>query len=258
MRSSWQIQRAVISALFLREAVNRLSAGRAAWLWILLEPVAHLIFLMALFGFVLHRVTYGIDGGMFVVTGLLGFFLAQNTATRCMGGISANSALFAYRQVQPVDTVLVRAGLEGFLMLITALVLLAGAGLFGFHVVPHDVLLVLVAVVGLWLCGMGIGLILSVGAELVPELGKVANLLFRPLYFISGVMFPAMAIPQPYREWMLLNPFLHGLEILRAGYFPQFHPAPGASWAYLYGFALVTIFFGLALHVRFANRLVAQ
>jgi len=29
----------VWKAMFLREAVARLSAGRAAWLWLLLEPV---------------------------------------------------------------------------------------------------------------------------------------------------------------------------------------------------------------------------
>ncbi len=258
MRTAWDIQRSVIAALFLREAVNRLSTGRAAWLWLLLEPVAHLIFMMALFGFILHRMTYGINGAMFVVTGLLGFFMARNTATRCMDAVNANAALFAYRQVLPVDTVLVRAFLEGFLALISALLLFAGASLFGFEVIPHDPLLLLVAAGGLWLCGAGLGLILSVAAALIPELGKIVRILFIPLYFVSGVMLPAMAVPQPYRDWMLYNPFLHGLEVLRTGFFPQFHAAPEASWTYLYGFALVTIFFGLALHVRFANRLVAQ
>jgi capsular polysaccharide transport system permease protein len=99
---------------------------------------------------------------------------------------------------------------------------------------------------------------LSVARELVPELGKLAKMLFRPLYFVSGIMLPAMAVPLPYRDWMFYNPLLHGLELLRGGYFAQFHMAPEASLSYLYGFALIVIFFGLALQVRFANRLVAQ
>jgi capsular polysaccharide transport system permease protein len=258
MRSGWKVQRAVLSALFLREAVNRLSAGRAAWLWLLLEPLAHLIFLMTLFGFVFHRVIGGVEGAVFIVVGLCGFFTARNTATRSMEAVNANSALFAYRQVLPVDTVLVRAALEGFLMLITTLLILAGAGLLGLQVVPHDPFTVLLAAGGLWLSGTGLGLVLSVVADLVAEIGKLVRILFTPLYFISGVMFPAMTVPQPYRDWMFYNPFLHGIEILRGGFFAQFHMAPEASLAYLYGFALIVIFFGLALHVRFADRLVAQ
>jgi capsular polysaccharide transport system permease protein len=258
MRSQWKVQRAVLSALFLREAVTRLSAGRAAWLWILLEPLAHVIFLMTLFGFVFHRIVSGVDGAMFVMTGLLGFIVARNTATRSAGAVSANAALFTYRQVLPVDTVLVRAALEGFLMLLSTLVLLAGAGLARFDVLPQDPLTVLAAFTGLWLLGAGLGLMLSVVAHLAPEVSKLVNIAFIPLYFISGVMVPAMAIPQPYRQWALFNPFLNGLEMLRAGFFPQFHAAPEAGLSYLYGFALTAVFFGLALHVRYAERMVAQ
>lgn len=258
MRSQWKVQKAVLSALFLREAVTRLSAGRAAWLWILLEPLAHVIFLMTLFGFVFHRIVSGVDGAMFIMTGLLGFIVARNTATRSAGAVSANAALFAYRQVLPVDTVLVRAALEGFLMLLSTLVLLAGAGLARFDVLPHDPLTVLAAFAGLWLLGAGLGLMLSVAAQLAPEASKLVNIAFIPLYFISGVMVPAMAIPQPYRQWALLNPFLNGLEMLRAGFFPQFHAAPEAGLSYLYAFALTAVFFGLALHVRYAERMVAQ
>lgn len=248
----------VWKALFLREAVTRLSARRGAWLWILFEPIAYLIFLMTIFGFIFHRVISGVDGTMFIVTGLLGFFLARNTALQCMGAITGNSALFAYRQVFPIDTVLVRIALEGFIMFLCSLLLLAGAGLAGLHVIPNDPVLVLAAVGGLWLNGAGLGLIFSVAGELFPSLDVIARFLFRPLYFISGVMIPAITHPQPYRDWLFLNPFLHGLELLRAAYFAPFHMAPEANFFYLYGFALVTIFLGLALHVRFSDRLVEQ
>lgn len=238
--------------------MTRLSATRAAWLWILIEPIAHVVFLMTVFGFVLHRIVDGVDGAMFVMTGLMGFFMARNTASRCMEAISANTALFAYRQVKPVDPVLVRAFLEALLAVLSTVLLMCGATLFGFNVVPADPLLVLGAFLGLWLSGAGLGLILSVASSLVPEIGKVVRMLFTPLYFVSGVMVPAMTIPPQYRDWMFINPFLHGLEKLRQGYFSQYHTSPDASLFYLYGFALVVIFFGLALHVRFSKRLVMQ
>lgn len=258
-RSPASITWAVWKALFLREAVARLFAGRAAWMWILVEPVVHLVYLYLLFGFVLQRLISGIDGGMFILTGVLGFFMAQNTAMRSKDAITANMGLFTYRQVFPIDTVLVRAALEGLLLLTSALFLLTGLGLFGSGgIVPHDVLSVMVALTALWLSGLGLGLMMSVANELIPEVGKITDMLFRPLYFLSGIMYPISAIPPAYRDWLLVNPFVHGIETLRTGFFPQYHAVDGVSLSYLMGFALVTLCLGLALHVRFGGRLVAQ
>jgi capsular polysaccharide transport system permease protein len=189
---------------------------------------------------------------------MLSFFFFRRTAMQAMNAIGANKALFAYRQVKPVDTTLVRVGLEGFLMTITSAILIFGAGMLGHGAVPADPLGVAEAFAGLWLAGAGVGLVWSVGVELVPELGRVVNLLMMPLYALSGVMFPIGIVPQPYRDWLLLNPLAHGLEAARLAFVPHYHAVPGLSLGYLHGFALAAIAFGLALHVRFATRLSAQ
>lgn len=261
MRSPALIAWAVWKALFLREAVARLSAGRAAWVWILVEPVVHLVFLNVLFGFVLQQVVAGIDGGLFLTTGVLGFMILRNSATRPKDAVSANVKLLAYRQVLPVDTVLVRAALEAMLFVVSALVLLSGLGLlvYGYKVVPHDSLQVMLGFATLWLAGTGLGLIFSVATELFPQAGKmIIDTLFRPLYFISGVMYPASAVPPAYQSLFLSNPLVHGIETVRAGFFPQYHTIQGVSVGYLLGFAMFTVCLGLALHVRFSARLVAQ
>lgn len=258
MRSSSLIAWTVWKALFLREAVSRLSAGRAAWLWILLEPVVQVIFLNVLFGFVLQKLVSNIDMGLFITTGVLGFGLARNTAMRIKDAITANDTLLTYRQVLAVDTVLVRAGLEAFLFMIIALCFFTGLGLFGYEVFPHDFLRVLSAFAALWMVGIGLGLTFSVASQLIPESGKVSGMLFGPLYFLSGIMYPPSAIPPAYQSWFLLNPFVHGIETVRTGFFPQYHTIPGVSMGYLLAFAMVTICLGLALHVRFATRLVAK
>ncbi|NOT21802.1 MAG: ABC transporter permease [Nitrospiraceae bacterium] len=258
MRTSSLITWTVWKALFLREAVGRLSAGRAAWAWILLEPVVQVIFLIVLFGFVLQRLVSNIDMGLFVATGVLGFGLARNTAMRIKDAITANDTLLTYRQVLAVDTVLVRAGLEALLFLLSALCLFTGLGLLGYQIFPHDFLQVMSAFVALWLAGIGLGLILSVAAQLIPESGKVGGILLGPLYFVSGIMYPPSVIPPAYQSWFLLNPFVHGIETIRTGFFPQYHPISGVSMGYLLGFVMFTVCLGLALHVRFATRLVAK
>jgi len=200
----------------------------------------------------------GIDTVIWLMVGMLAFFMFRNTGTQVMNAISANQALFTYRQVKPVDTTLVRGVLEGILILVIASILLAGAALFGHSVVPADPLAVLEAFFGLWLVGMGFGLMASVAGELVPELRRVINFVMMPLYMISGVIFPISVVPQPYRDWLLLNPVAHGVEAARLGFAPYYHAVPELSIAYIYGFALVSVFLGLALHRRFALRLVTQ
>jgi capsular polysaccharide transport system permease protein len=258
VRSSLFVSYAVWRALFLREALTRVAGGRGAWLWILLEPIAQVVLLMFMFGYIYHRIISGVDGAMFIMTGLLSYQMARNTATRSTEAVRANEALFSYRQVKPVDTVLVRAFLEASLMFTNGLLILAGAGFLGYAIAPANIFTVVGAFLLMGLCGLGLGLIFSVATEFVPELRKALDLLWMPVYFLSAVMYPVTAIPHPYRELLLWNPFVHGVEMVRFGFYAQYTLATGTSLSYLAMWALSTVALGLALHVRHANRLAAQ
>jgi capsular polysaccharide transport system permease protein len=258
VRTPGQVTWSVWKALFLREALTRLTAGRAAWLWLLVEPVSHVVVLMLIFGLIRHRDPFGVPGPMFIMTGVLAFLMMRNAFSRSTEAVKANTALFAYRQVKPVDTVLVRAALEGVLLVIVAVVLLFGTALINYDAVPHDPLNVFLSFALMWQAGLGMGLAFSVGTILVPEIGKVVNMITRPLYFASCVMWPSMLIPQPYRDWVMLNPFTHGVESLRKAYFFSYQAAPQTSLLYLAIFGQMVLFMGLSLHIRFAKRLAAR
>ncbi len=258
VRSRFSVALSVWRALFLREANARLATERGAWLWLLLEPAIHIGFLMLLFGVVRHVLIPGMASSLFILVGILGFFLVRNVAGRGAEAIKANAALFAYRQVRPVDAVLVRAALEGLLYGLVFVVLLAACGLAGVDVWPRDPLQVLLAAALLWLLGVGLALSLATLGTLVPELGRIVSLFFAPLYFISAVMYPIASVPRPARDWLLLNPILHGLEAMRGGFFPAYRGQAYASLSYLLAWSLGSVLFGLALQRRFATRLVAQ
>lgn len=258
VRSSLSIACSTWKALFLREAVKRISAQRAAWIWVLFEPLSHITFIVVLYSTVRVHTIGGIDTVIWIVAGMLPFFAFRRTTVQCLNAISANRALFAYRQVKPIDTVLVRAVVEGFLMLLVSIILLAGIQLFHQDVFPADALAVLEGSFGLWLLGIGLGLVFSVAVELVPEFERVIGVAMYPLYLLSGVMFPIAGVPLPFRDWLALNPIVHGLEAVRVGFSPYYHTVPGLQIGYLYGIALVAVFLGLALHVRFADRMVME
>ena len=257
-RSSLAITLSVWNALFLREALDRVSRQRAGWLWLLLEPVVHIVFLMAVFTVFRVKVVAGIDVAVWIMIGLLAFFIFRRPAAQAASVFAANQVLFTYRQVKPVDAVLVRAVLEGFLMTIITVILLGATALYGLDVVPADPMAALGGFFGLWLYGLGYMLIGSMAVVVQPELGRALMLALLPLYLVSGVMFPLTVIPPQYRDWLLINPILHGIEVTRAGFGTTYEVLPGVSLEYLYGCSLISIFLGLALHRYFARRLAAQ
>jgi len=257
-RNPLAVSLAVWNALFLREAVARLSATRGAWLFLVLEPMLHAGVMVFIFSVLRARSVAGADVTVWLALGLTGFFTARNVFQRSMKAIDANQALFAYRQVRPIDTVIVRAMLETLLGFIVMMGLLGALAFLGHSVLPHAPMESIFSFTGLVLCGFGIGLIISVLGELIPEAGDIIAFLFWPLYFLSGVIIPLSIIPVQYREWLFYNPFAHGLELLRGSFFPVYHAAPEANFGYLYGFALASIFLGLALHARFAQKLRAK
>ncbi|HBF50669.1 MAG TPA: ABC transporter, partial [Massilia sp.] len=159
---------------------------------------------------------------------------------------------------KPVDTVLVRAATEGFLMLLVLILALCVLALLGHDILPAAPMTLLGALLGLWLVGLGFGLVFSVGVELVPEVAKIVNIIMMPAYFMSGVLVQINAIPEPYRGWLSLNPLVHGLESARQSFAPYYHTIGDLNLAYLYSWALVLVFLGLALQLRFAQRMMSR
>lgn len=256
-RSPWRITWSVWHALLLREAVARMFGKRAAALWLLLEPVAGIAFMLLIFTVLRTRNIGGMDTALWLSSGLLSYYLFRRTAGQCASAVGANLALYTYRQVKPVDTVLSRGLLEGVLMLLVSVVVFCGLALVGVPLQLHDPLGVMTSLLGLWLLGVGWGLAASVATELVPEAGNLLNLVLMPLMLISGAIFPLSAIPHPWREWLMWNPVAHGIEGVRAGLSGYYHHVPELNTAYLQGFALVLLFLGFALQRRFSSRLVS-
>jgi len=256
-RSPLQITLSVWKALFLREATVRLFSKRAGTIWLFAEPLVSITVLMFIFAVIRVRSLGGIDIAVWIMVGMLGFFMFRRTGMITMRAIQMNRPLFNYRQVKPVDAVLVRGVVEGVILLLVACILLVGAGFVGIDVWPSDPLLALSHMCVLWCLAMGFGLITSVVTELVPELGEVLSLVMMPLFFLSGVIFPVSAVPMPYREWMLFNPIVHSVEGIRLGFASHYQPVSELDLWYPAATAFVMIFLGLVLHRRFATRLIA-
>lgn len=258
-RNSWKISYHVWQALFLREAVARISADRVAWLWLLAEPIAHvalMVWIRTLIGRI--RLVPGADFIPWLVLGITLFIMFRNQMTRGMEAINANRGLFAYRQVHPADTVLVRCFLEGVLSTIVIILMIFGFTLLGHNVIPFHPLHAL-SIWGLVLAfGTGIALVFSVVATTLPEATKFIRMIMFPLYFLSGVMLPVQYFPHELQQYLLYNPMLHAVELFRLGFFENYRPVNGISLLYLSYWVWGSLCFGLLLQVRYKVRLMAQ
>ncbi|MCC5824589.1 ABC transporter permease [Alkalimonas sp.] len=258
-RSSLQVTLHVWYALFMREAMARMSGDRFGWTWMLLEPVAHIMLMIAVREF-MGRIRFipGADFIPYLIVGLMGFFIFRDAATRSMSAINANSGLFAYRQLHPVDTVIVRAALEGVLKTIVFMLLVVGAVFIGLNIVPMDPLRVIIAWLTLWLLGLGFGLVFSIAVTLVQESEKIIRMMMFPLYFLSGVIIPVQLMPHSVQQVLIYNPILHALESMRYGFFPAYRSIHGIELMYPMALSLGMILLGLMLQVRLKTKLMAQ
>lgn len=256
-RSAWEIQRAVFLALFVRELKTRFGGRWLGVFWVLVEPLAHLSILLLIFAFIRHRLLPGVDYSMFVLTGLIPFFMFRNLALRGMEAVDSNRGLFGYRQVKPIDPMLARALLEVSLYSVIYGTLLVGLGWLGTDVLPVRPLELMGVSAVLIVMGFSLGLVCAVLTDDLPELRSFVRIVFIPLYLLSGVMFPVSTLAEGALDWLIWNPVLHILEISRGYYFPGYHVISRVDLAYPVAFTLLMLSLGLALYRLRRHRLLA-
>lgn len=259
-RTPWQVTRSVWHAMFMREAVSRTMANRMGWFWMIAEPVAMIVIMILVRTQIrgTNRLIINADFIPWMVVGLLGFYVIREGLSRSQGAISSAQALFAYRQVHPVDTVLVRTYLDGMLRTIVLVIFIIGGMALELHIFPDNALLALFNWISIWLLALGIALIVSVGSKLIPETSKIINMLSLPLMILSGVIFPINNLPHAALEYLMLNPIVHALELLRLSFFEHYHVVKGTSTLYLWLWILILNGLGLLLHIRYKDRLKAK
>ncbi|RYZ86792.1 MAG: ABC transporter permease, partial [Moraxellaceae bacterium] len=111
-RGGLTVQYAAIRALFLRELQTRFGHYRLGYLWAILEPGLQVIFFLIIFGAVMKRAIPGMDYSLFLINGMLPFFMFMRSATRSLSAVESNTGLFSYRSVKPIDALIARTALE--------------------------------------------------------------------------------------------------------------------------------------------------
>lgn len=245
-------------ALFLREALDRFFGSRAAWAWLIIEPIIHLLVIASIWSAMRRNFMGNVDIFIWICVGMLAFFLFRRTAVQVQHAVDCNKAFFVFRQVRPFDAALARGLVEALSMFFIFIIIFIPLAFLGKDVIPNDPLLLLIALSALWLLGLGYGLITSTIQHLVPESGHIFNILFMPLYFLSGAIWAIHTIPQPYRNWMMYNPLAHALEIVRYSFINHYPIIEGASLTYVFKWALLLAITGLVFYKLLEKQLIRR
>lgn len=257
-RSPVVITLTVWRALILREAVARLFATRTSWAWVYAEPLLHVLYLTVIYTtFRVHKVG-DLDTVTWLVAGLISYFMFRKTGDRCAKGVDDNSALFAYRQVKPVDTLIARAILEFSNLTVTVVLIIAVLSLSLHPFIIEDPLELLLALGGMWVLGLSYGLVVSALVALAPEARLLLQVVMRPMYLVSGVVFPIGHLPPAWRETLMYNPAAQGIELARQAISSGYRAVPETDAAYFGQFLLCILLIGLFLHRRFGSKIISQ
>jgi capsular polysaccharide transport system permease protein len=256
-RSALHIQRAVLFALVIRELRARVEGRWVGLVWMLVEPLAHVLIILSFYGFRSHAVSASVELPVFLITGMLPFFIFRNLMKRLPNAVGASRNLYAYRQVKPIDGIVARGIVEVGLYSAVYLIALALLGWLGYHWLPHEPLELMAVSVVLVGLGTAFGLLFAVLFHNRPKVQTVVGWIFYPLYFASGVIFPIQGLSQVYREWLLWNPVLHLIELSRAHFIPNYQALQDVNLWYPASWLLVVTALALSLYRVYRFRFLA-
>lgn len=245
----------VLHALVLRESMTRYGEHKVGFLWAILEPMAMVIVFVTIFS-LFKSLTSDVPIALFMLTGLVPFTLFQDNKTQMQNAIASNKALLAFPQVTTFDVIAARSILETLIILSVFTVLLVIFYMIGFEFRVENPLGVLAACGLITMMGVGVGFILAALKPLLPSVQQLSNaLLGRPLFLSSGVFFSADRIPEEFRHYLLYNPLMHCLELLRSEFFYELD-SPYGSWMYASAWAVSLLALGLLTHQVLRRRAV--
>lgn len=219
LKESLAIQGRVIAALLMREILTRYGRHNLGFLWLFVEPMMFTLGVTALWSAAGANHGSNLPIVAFAITGYSSVLLWRNMPSRCASAVGPNLALMYHRNVRVMDIFLSRLLLEIGGASTSFIVLSIFFTSIGWMDPPEDVLQVIAG----WLMLIWFGAMLAILIGSLSERSEIVEKLWHPasylLFPLSGAAFMVDALPERFRQVVLLLPMVHGVEFLREGYF---------------------------------------
>jgi capsular polysaccharide transport system permease protein len=216
---SLAIQGRVMHALLMREVITRYGRDNLGVLWLIGEPMIFTLGVMTLWTFAGMHHGSQLPIAAFAITGYSSVLMWRNSVGRCVSALQSNFNLLYHRNVQVIDVFVTRTLLEmagATMSFIVLSLIFTAAELISWPVDPIQVIFG-------WLMLAWFGLALSLIIGSATAYSEVVERLWGPTtYFmfpLAGAAFMVDWLPKSAQDIVLFLPMVHGVEIIREGYF---------------------------------------
>jgi capsular polysaccharide transport system permease protein len=249
----------VLPAVLFRESESR--RGRSFALGYLasgIEPLLVALVLAILFSVLDRDAPYGRSLMLFLGTGVFPIYLFIHTSLRMRQSVGLGKHRVRYPLERPLDHVLVNSVLHLITSVITAVLFFGGLYVLGVsEAVPEKPLVAIVALLTVFMLGLGMGLTNSVIVRIVPVWDVIWPVVVRLVLHFSGLFYVVAFLPPHIRFWFDFNPLLHGTNWFRHAFYP-FYPDLVTDELYVLMIAFGFLTFGLLLEAGTRNFLEAR
>lgn len=241
--SSFRFVRTIL-ALILREMSTTYGRSAGGYIWAVLEPAAGIALLAFAFSLALRAPSLGTNFALFYATGYLPFMLYFYSAKKVANSLKFSRPLLKYPGVTYVDAFIARGLLNLLTYCMIFIIVIGGiTSIFqtGALVDPVPICLSLVMA---GLLGFSVGVMNCFLFSMFSIWERVWNILNRPLFILSTVLFTIEDVPEMFRLWLWINPLTHIVGEMRTGFYVQYQGAY-VSNVYVVYWILVTLLIGL-------------
>ena len=221
-RSLWhgvKVQVRVIKALILREMITRFGRHNIGFLWMFVEPMMFSIGITLLWSWTGGHTRGVIPVAGFALTGYSAIVGWRNSVNRTSSSIKANKALLYHRVITIFDIAFSRAFLEFVAVSVSLVVLTFAFVRLDLMDLPADPLQAVLAwgLLGWFFTAAGlVSVYLDERSEVFERVWHIFMYLTLPL---TGAFSMVSWLPTGAQAFILYSPMVHGVEMLREGFF---------------------------------------
>lgn len=217
LRDAWRIQVRVIHALMIRELITRFGRENIGFLWIMVEPLLFAGLVAILWRLTKGAEEHGVSIVAFVISGYIPITLFRHGIAKSVAVFTANGSLLYHRQIKIIDFLLSRFIIEFLGGCMAYLFIGSVLAVFDLFPIPSDIGLFLAGFMLYALFSFSLCLVIAPLSEVSETIEKFVPVVTYIIVPFSGLFYMVSWLQPALREYMLLSPFVNGMEMMRKG-----------------------------------------
>ncbi|MEO0030545.1 MAG: hypothetical protein RIS94_303 [Pseudomonadota bacterium] len=213
----------VMLSLWLRAINHEASQDRIGYIWLILDPLIHVMIICFVSLFIHPRNIYDMPSYPFGVVGACFWLTFRTAVTGTMFGGGVLRPQLEHPVIRRFDIMMARA-LNAPIVYIGVGAFLMGLAMWlNLTTWPVNLPGFMACFLTVWLMGLFYGTLVNSLILHYPGFRRVNGFVIRLIAIMSGLFYVSEQLPEPMRGLMLLNPLIHIVQLARTCWFATYH-----------------------------------